>query len=180
MSSADTIANHPTANRNRRRPPKLLPALLVAGSSMLAATSAQAQSASELERTNRELQAENARLKAALERAGIRPEAPPAPVQQAAASPAPAPVQSADNRGDAELGEAITVTALRLKEAPRSVSAVTGEELEKFHVNNFRDIANRIGNVRTSWNNPNTASIFVRGVGWAAGAGVLDPPCTLR
>ena len=77
--------------------------------------------------------------------------------------------------GDAQLVDAITVTAARIKELPKSVSAVTGEELEKFHVNNFRDIANRIGNVRTSWNNPNTASIFIRGVGWAAGAGVLDP-----
>lgn len=175
MSSADNFTRNHAASGIRRRRPALLTALLLAGSSMLAATSAQAQSADELERANRELQAENARLKAALERAGIRPESPAAPVQQAAASPAPAPVQPADNRGDAELGEAITVTALRLKEAPRSVSAVTGEELEKFHVNNFRDIANRIGNVRTSWNNPNTASIFVRGVGWAAGAGVLDP-----
>ncbi len=77
--------------------------------------------------------------------------------------------------GDLELLEAITVTASKLKEEARSVSVVTGEELEKFHVNNFRDIANRIGNVLTSWNNPNTASIFIRGVGWAAGAGVLDP-----
>ncbi len=79
------------------------------------------------------------------------------------------------NDGDLDLLEAVTITAERLKEIPQSVSAITGEELEKFHVNNFRDIANRIGNVRTSWNNPNTASIFIRGVGWAAGAGVLDP-----
>lgn len=84
-------------------------------------------------------------------------------------------VSESSTVGDQELLEAVTVTASRVKEEPRSVSVVTGEELEKFQVNNFRDIANRIGNVRTSWNNPNTASIFIRGVGWAAGAGVLDP-----
>lgn len=79
------------------------------------------------------------------------------------------------NKGDAVLLQAVTVHSQRLKDKPESVSAITGEELQKFHVNNFRDIVNRIGNIRTSWQNPNTTSIFVRGVGWAAGAGVLDP-----
>lgn len=79
------------------------------------------------------------------------------------------------NKGDAILLQAVTVHRERLKDKPESVSAITGEELQKFHVNNFRDIVNRIGNIRTSWQNPNTTSIFVRGVGWAAGAGVLDP-----
>ncbi|RYY01941.1 MAG: hypothetical protein EOO53_15855 [Gammaproteobacteria bacterium] len=79
------------------------------------------------------------------------------------------------NKGDAVLLQSVTVNAQKLKDKPESVSVITGEELQKFHVNNFRDIVNRIGNVRTSWQNPNTTSIFVRGVGWAAGAGVLDP-----
>jgi len=71
--------------------------------------------------------------------------------------------------------EAVRVNGKKQQDKPVSVSAITGEELKKFHVNNFRDIVNRLGNVRTSWQNPNTTSIFVRGVGWAAGAGVLDP-----
>ncbi|HWV14994.1 MAG TPA: TonB-dependent receptor [Cellvibrio sp.] len=79
------------------------------------------------------------------------------------------------NKGDAALLQAVTVHGQKLQNKPESVSLITGEELQKFHVNNFRDIVNRIGNVRTSWQNPNTTSIFVRGVGWAAGAGVLDP-----
>lgn len=145
------------------------------------ATQAHAQSAETLLKENRTLQEENARLRAALERAGVP--APPeaaGPVRTATVSATSSgqdtPREPAyDERGDVGLNDAITVTAQRLREVPRSVSAVTGEELEKFQVNNFRDIANRIGNVRTSWNNPNTASIFVRGVGWAAGAGVLDP-----
>jgi len=79
------------------------------------------------------------------------------------------------NKGDAVLLEAVRVNGKKQQDKPVSVSAITGEELKKFHVNNFRDIVNRLGNVRTSWQNPNTTSIFVRGVGWAAGAGVLDP-----
>lgn len=82
---------------------------------------------------------------------------------------------TAQTAGDAVLLEAVTVKSAALKGIPSSVSVVTGEELEKFHVYNFRDIVNHIGNVRTSWQNPNTASIFIRGVGWAAGAGVLEP-----
>lgn len=84
-------------------------------------------------------------------------------------------LKTSTNGGDATLYESITVTGAKIKDLPESISLVTGEELQKFHVNNFRDIVNRIGNVRTSWQNPNTTSIFVRGVGWAAGAGVLDP-----
>lgn len=83
--------------------------------------------------------------------------------------------KTSGNKGDAVLLQAVTVHSQRLKDKPESVSAITGEELQKFHVNNFRDIVNRIGNIRTSWQNPNTTSVFVRGVGWAAGAGVLDP-----
>ena len=84
-------------------------------------------------------------------------------------------LKTSNNGGDANLVESVVITGAKIRELPESISLVTGEELQKFHVNNFRDIVNRIGNIRTSWQNPNTTSIFVRGVGWAAGAGVLDP-----
>jgi len=72
--------------------------------------------------------------------------------------------------------DAVIVTAEQdIKEIPKSISVVTGPELNTFHVDNFRDIVSRIGDVRTSWQNPNSASIFIRGVGWASGAGALDP-----
>lgn len=148
-------------------------AALVAGASLLFAGEGQAQTLEEIQRQNAQLAAENARLKQALADAGLAPAAA-APVAPSPAAAPPARVAE-DGVGDEVLVGALTVEAVRIKELPKSVSAVTGEELEKFHVNNFRDIVNRIGNVRTSWNNPNTASIFVRGVGWAAGAGVLDP-----
>jgi iron complex outermembrane receptor protein len=79
------------------------------------------------------------------------------------------------DKGDVILLDAVAVNVKKVKEVSKSISLVTGEELEKFHVNNFRDIVNRIGNVRTSWQNPNSTSLFIRGVGWAAGASPLDP-----
>ncbi|MCE7797228.1 TonB-dependent receptor [Sphingobium sufflavum] len=162
-------------------------ALLLVGTILGAAAPASAQTLDELRQSNRRLEEENARLRAALTRQSpdqaqipgqTTPSAAPSPAAQPAHQTARVERAEEPERagvGDAQLADAIIVTAQRIKELPKSVSAVTGEELEKFQVNNFRDIANRIGNVRTSWNNPNTASIFIRGVGWAAGAGVLDP-----
>jgi len=155
-------------------------AALLSSLALLSVVPAHAQSLSEVQAQNKRLEAENARLKEALERslkgtpaaaAVASVAAPEAPVTPAAA----AGQAAANTKGDALLLEAVTIKGASIKEIPKSVSVVTGEELEKFHVNNFRDIVNRIGNVRTSWQNPNTASIFIRGVGWAAGAGVLEP-----
>ncbi|MCL7715845.1 TonB-dependent receptor [Stenotrophomonas mori] len=155
-----------------RPPARSLLACLIAAAlaGALLPAPANAQSNEQLQRENAQLRAEIARLR------GVAAE----PVEAAAApAPAPAPVPPATAAvaaaGDAALLDAVIVKSAQIKQQPASISAVTGEELEKFHVNNFRDIVNRLGNVRTSWQNPNTASIFVRGVGWAAGAGVLEP-----
>ncbi|MGK6322410.1 TonB-dependent receptor [Sphingomonas sp. DT-51] len=163
---------------NTVRPGRRWQALLLAGVATLPACPAVAQGADSLRRSNAALRAEVEQLRAALARASAA--VPGEQASPAAPPPSPplapeAPDDRGDRGGDRGLDVAITVTAVRLKDAPRSTSVVTGEELEKFQVNNFRDIVNRIGNVRTSWNNPNTASIFVRGIGWAAGAGVLEP-----
>lgn len=158
----------------------LLIAAAVAGQFVLPATPAWAQSVEQLQRENAQLKAEIARLRSH-SGAGAQPAS--APVESVESPAATATENTASrvaeqvpgNGGDAALLDAVVVKSEQIKELPASISAVTGEELEKFHVNNFRDIVNRLGNVRTSWQNPNTASIFVRGVGWAAGAGVLEP-----
>ncbi|MNU76469.1 Pesticin receptor precursor [compost metagenome] len=131
-----------------------------------------AQSNEQLQRENAQLKAEIARLR---QTAGLPFETAGAPQEVVPPQAEPARAVAASGVGDAALLDAVIVKSEQIKEKPASISAVTGEELEKFHVNNFRDIVNRLGNVRTSWQNPNTASIFVRGVGWAAGAGVLEP-----
>lgn len=96
-------------------------------------------------------------------------------VAQALQSSSIAAGKSVSEKGDEVLLQAVRVQGQKIQASPKSIATVTGEELEKFNVNNFRDIMSRVGNVRTSWQNPNTSSVFVRGVGWAAGAGVLDP-----
>lgn len=167
------------AGRNRRLPARsaLACVIVAALAGVLSPSQAHAQSAEQLQRENAQLKAEIARLRQA---AGLPPETgttpPPSVVVQSLGEPAAsARAAAAPGVGDAALLDAVIVKSEQIKQQAASISAVTGEELEKFHVNNFRDIVNRIGNVRTSWQNPNTASIFVRGVGWAAGAGVLEP-----
>lgn len=63
----------------------------------------------------------------------------------------------------------------KLKDTPKSVSIVAGTELEKQNTVNFRDIITRVGNVGMGYNNPQAASLTIRGVGWASGVGQLDP-----
>ena len=62
-----------------------------------------------------------------------------------------------------------------LKDVPLSISVVTGEELKSFNTADFRNILTRIGNVRATYTNPQAGSLIIRGVGWATGAGPLDP-----
>ncbi|PUA27912.1 MAG: hypothetical protein B0W54_15475 [Cellvibrio sp. 79] len=73
-----------------------------------------------------------------------------------------------------------TQPAIKLKDVPLSVSVVTGVELEKFNTLDFRNIITRIGNVRATYTNPQAGSLILRGVGWASGAGPLDPSVGVR
>ncbi len=166
---------------------------LLSGLSLLCVAPVRAQSPAELQAErarlqaeNAKLAAENARLKQALQQsqgaaAGAAVLAPAASVAAApSAEPAAAsaaPVVSTEKKKEPVVSlDAVVVGAAKsVKEIPRSIAVVSGAELDTFHVNNFRDILNRIGNVRTSWQNPQTTAIIVRGVGWSAGTGVLDP-----
>lgn len=125
----------------------------------------------------------------------IQAQTVPAPVTQAADAPVPASTKDkAKPKDDAsatipistapapkgapeDLGATIIQAQLEIADLDqaKSISQITGRELSVFHVQNFRDIVLHIGNIRTTWQNPNTASFLARGLGWAAGAGVLDP-----
>ena len=63
----------------------------------------------------------------------------------------------------------------KLKDTPKSVSVVTGVELQRQNTTNFRDIISRVGNVTMSYNNPYAGSLMIRGLGWASSPGPLDP-----
>jgi len=68
----------------------------------------------------------------------------------------------------------------QLHDIPASISAVKGEELQRFETNNFQGILKKIGNVRwagaSSQNHPLHTSLTIRGLGYLkGGAGGLDP-----
>ncbi|WP_176256680.1 TonB-dependent receptor [Derxia lacustris] len=52
---------------------------------------------------------------------------------------------------------------------------MTGAELEKTDTTGFRNILSRIGNTAATYTNPQAGSLMIRGLGWASGAGPLDP-----
>jgi len=139
-------------------------AALVAGLTFLAAAALRAQTVSDppIDNAGQRQSSGKGQNAAAQQSAAI--------ADSAVAAPAAAAT------GPAVKLDAVIVTAEQdIKQVPKSISVVTGPELDTFHVDNFRDIVSRIGDVRTSWQNPNSASIFIRGVGWASGAGALDP-----
>ncbi|QSA97384.1 TonB-dependent receptor [Methylococcus sp. EFPC2] len=79
---------------------------------------------------------------------------------------------------DTTLGEVVVKRQSpleKLKDTPKSVSVVTGAELEKFQANNFQSIVQKIGNVGMTIGNPQTASTFIRGVGVTGKLNGLDP-----
>ena len=63
----------------------------------------------------------------------------------------------------------------KLKDVPASISVVSGEELEKQEVTNFRDVLKRIGNIKWggSSTNPTTTALTLRGVGYLGTGGAL-------
>ncbi|HWV15515.1 MAG TPA: TonB-dependent receptor [Cellvibrio sp.] len=63
----------------------------------------------------------------------------------------------------------------KLKDVPESISIVSGEELAKQEVSNFRDVLKRIGNIKWggSSTNPTTTALTLRGVGYLGSGGAL-------
>jgi iron complex outermembrane receptor protein len=62
-----------------------------------------------------------------------------------------------------------------LSALPSSISLVTGEELEKQQITNFRDVIKRIGNIKWGGTstNPTTTALSLRGVGYLGSGGAL-------
>lgn len=135
-------------------------------------------------RTNAELQAENARLRQEIEalRQGSKPAVAPEPAA-AVVNPveaASAEAAAVEAPGTSTLEKVVVTTRRRtvleaLKDAPKSVSIVSGEELEKQQVSNFKDVIKRIGNIKWggSSTNPTTTALSLRGVGYLGSGGAL-------
>ncbi len=52
----------------------------------------------------------------------------------------------------------------KLKDTPRSVSVVSGEDLDQQQTTNMTDILRRVGNVNFNYGNPRTGSLTLRGI----------------
>lgn len=126
-----------------------------------------------------ELQAEVVRLRKALEQSqqelARQKGCASIPVQQGVASSpqgssAPAAASAGGSAASTTL-DAVVISSkaqrnplVELKEVPKSVSVVSGEELEKLNALNVSDIFKRIGNVRWNYGNPKTGSMSIRGI----------------
>ncbi|MDB6061377.1 MAG: hypothetical protein JWM78_1480 [Verrucomicrobiaceae bacterium] len=134
--------------------------------------------AAETSKSVSDLEAENARLKQENE-AYRKQYGPVQPAQNTVAQPVavqmPAPANETKSLGAVRVSGRRVNPLEQLQDVPKSVSIVSGVELEKQDVVNFRDIVTRIGNVGMGYNNPQAASLIIRGVGWASGVGQLDP-----
>lgn len=130
------------------------------------------------------LQAEIARLKQALEKSQQE-----LAQQKAASSLTPSVGEAQSGSVTTSAGPAGSGTTLEtvlisskaqrnplveLKETPKSVSAVSGEELEKMNVLGLSDILKRIGNVQWNYGNPKTGSLSIRGIS-TGGSESIDP-----
>lgn len=107
------------------------------------------------------------------------------PPGTSAPTPAVARENATDKSTDTRLGAVVIRGRQKppletLKDEPKSISVVSGAELEKLDTSSFRDIVTRVGNISMSYTNPQAGSLFIRGVGWASGVGVLDPSVGLN
>lgn len=74
------------------------------------------------------------------------------------------------------IAEGITVSALKdQKDIPKSVTIVSGEELEVFNATGITDVLQRLGNIRWNYGNPSTGGITVRGITTSASGSTVDP-----
>lgn len=121
-----------------------------------------------------DLQAEVARLKLALEKSQQELAAQKAGGGSAAAAvPAGAAKAAEGQDGAAKSSLSAVLDAIvvsrksqleTLKDVPRSVSVVTGDELERLGATNITDVLRRVGNVNFNYGNPRTGSLTMRGL----------------
>src|SRR5580692_7018027 len=61
------------------------------------------------------------------------------------------------------------------QDVPRSVSIVTGQELESLDALNITEVYQRLGNIQWNFGNPMTGSLAIRGVSNPATGTTVDP-----
>ena len=113
------------------------------------------------------LQAEVARLRAALQKSEQQLAAQPAGVGEKAATPVAPAVEAKPAAASAEL-DAVVVRRKppieKVQEETKSISVVGGDELERLDATNITEVLRRVGNVQFNYGNPRTGSLTMRGI----------------
>jgi outer membrane receptor protein involved in Fe transport len=104
-------------------------------------------------------------------------------ITAAAATASNAVPPGASNDGGRALEE-VTVTAEKVtplitplqaqKDIPKSISIVSGQEIQALQALSVTEVLNRIGNTQWNYGNPMTGSLSIRGVS-SSGGGTIDP-----
>jgi outer membrane receptor protein involved in Fe transport len=135
-----------------------------------------------------ELQAENARLKQALEKsqrelAAEKSVHAPAPAE-IASKPSDAPTGGDKKETIAQAEQPVALDAVvvrarnrieRLQDVPLSVSVVTGKELDRLEATDLGSITKRAANVAWNQGNQRTSSVSIRGLGKVGQTEAQDP-----
>ncbi len=145
------------------------------------AYAAEDQALADLQKALEVLQAENANLKKQLDNKQIKA------ADNAAASDTTATSSTEHNAEtktaateDSSILDAVVVKFKKksilekVKDVPKSVSIVSGEELEQLGALNVGEILKRIGNVQWNYGNPKTGSLSIRGIS-AGSSEAIDP-----
>ena len=169
----------------RRRNGRLLwrrtAAAVITGLSCLAAPEVHAQDSTSVEALKADLaraQAENARLRQALEdsRKGDAPAG--AASTPAASAPASAPTPAADAASAPALAVSVHQRnrLANLQDVPVSTSVVSGDELQRLSATSMRDITARAANVtRQNSSNARSSDLAIRGIGRKGNSEAQDP-----
>lgn len=177
QSFVPRAAAEPTAGR-LLRPSPLTVALLstLAVWPVTQVVAADASSLGALQAEIAQLRAENAALKQRLD--GTPPAATSIGTPPAADTPesTAVPATGGQNLGSVVISSRRKTPLAELQDTPKSISVVSGDELEKQQVNNYRDILKRIGNVKWggSSTNPTTTALSLRGLGYLGTGGALS------
>lgn len=158
-------------------------AIALAGITAFSAGSASAaedQALAELQKALEVLKAENANLKKQLDNKQIKAADTATTGNTANNTTDPNAETKTATTEDSSILDAVVVKFKKksilekVKDVPKSVSIVSGEELEKQGALNVGDILKRIGNVKWNYGNPKTGSMSIRGIS-AGSTEAIDP-----
>jgi outer membrane receptor protein involved in Fe transport len=171
---------HTKLNRENKAPPFQITPIHAAllGIGLLACSPSYADDETQLKAENTRLQQEIERLRQALEQK--QPAVNQAATEAKPSNNQPEVEKTEEKEEEHSLLNEVLVRAKKrsevekVKEIPKSISAVSGSELDKYSATNVTDILKRVGNASWSYGNPRTGGYTMRGLS-AGSSDAIDP-----